>query len=195
MDTCSTHMKESWSNFCWGPGRDEALFCGHEFILDDDAGDRSAACGRGLRLSFAMPLVHVIDLMSSIGPTSGQSTSNSRWKAIRDQLMKFWPRAHQQGKMLQMTSTLFFGDEIDPISHLESMESDASLCRRRLCILDWGLVTNLDPSFRVAQLRFWVRKLVKDFEIGYWMLHEVAYIEHIAHLVSGASNSGMDSNF
>lgn len=31
----------------------------------------------------------------------------------------------------------------------------------RLCILDWGLVTNLDPSFRVA------------------------YIEHIAHLVSG----------
>ena len=67
--------------------------------------------------------------------------------------------------------------------------------RRRLCILDWGLVTNLDPSFRVAQLRFWVRKLVKDFEIGYWMLHEVAYIEHIAHLVSGASNSGMDSNF
>lgn len=31
----------------------------------------------------------------------------------------------------------------------------------RLCILDWGLVTNLDPSFRVA------------------------YIEHISHLVSG----------
>ncbi|CAE7202936.1 unnamed protein product [Symbiodinium natans] len=31
----------------------------------------------------------------------------------------------------------------------------------RLCILDWGLVTTLDPSFRVA------------------------YIEHIAHLVSG----------
>jgi len=31
----------------------------------------------------------------------------------------------------------------------------------RLCILDWGLVTNLNPSFRVA------------------------YIEHIAHLVSG----------
>ena len=115
MDSCSTHMKESWSNFCWGPGRDEALFRGHEFILDDDAGDRSAACGRGLRLSFAMPLVHVIDLMSLIGPTSGQSTSNSRWKAIRDQLMKFWPRAHQQGKMLQMTSTLFFGDEILPV--------------------------------------------------------------------------------
>ena len=32
-------------------------------------------------------------------------------------------------------------------------------CHCRLCILDWGLVTNLDPSFRVGHLRarnFWL---------------------------------------
>ena len=71
--------------------------------------------------------------------------------------------------------------------------------RCRLCILDWGLVTNLDPSFRVADSQIlgpeigetnWIHWIPMDI---LWMLHEVAYIEHIAHLVSGASNSGMNS--
>ena len=113
---------------------------------------------------------------------------------FREQLMKFWPRGHH-GKIFQM-DILPFSDEILPaVPSNESMESDA-VWRCRLCILDWGLVTNLDPSFRVRTAQIWGPDIGETNWIPMdilWMLHEVAYIEHIAHLVSGASNSGMNS--